>query len=289
MDSDSSPSGYRVSASDASTSAAAITPHHVESFGFPDASSPDQPDLYRRASLADSGLSDSDNPSMPPLQPMTNDFDVLAWAPAYFSCQRFFLNHAQHEPATQALCALINIRLPFQWRHGPVTSFTPTSGSRTGASAAHRPVHREGSTGQSAVHSPSAMRDSPPLSTFVSLVPYIRRLVITAFDKPGILHGFFGDDYERGILPHVDCERRNYLFSAKHGGWTACKQQYDSGSGGGGDETVPFMKPLDETTIEELAADEKAWGLWLEMEDWKIGPRASGDQSEGSGRRTARD
>ena len=41
--------------------------------------------------------------------PLTNDpdFDILAWHPAYSSCQRYFLDHAQHEPATQALCALI--------------------------------------------------------------------------------------------------------------------------------------------------------------------------------------
>ncbi|KAI7540073.1 hypothetical protein KC331_g9377, partial [Hortaea werneckii] len=47
--------------------------------------------------------------------PMTSDpdFDILEWHPAYTSCQRYFLDHAQHEPATQALCALINIRLPF--------------------------------------------------------------------------------------------------------------------------------------------------------------------------------
>ncbi|WPH01015.1 Hypothetical protein R9X50_00384900 [Acrodontium crateriforme] len=288
MDSDITPGGYRVTTSDASTSAAAVTPHHVEPFAFPDATSPDQPDHHRPASLAESGLSDSENPSMPVLQPITNDFDVLAWAPAYFSCQRFFLNHAQHEPATQALCALINIRLPFQWHHGPVTSFTLPPGSSTRASFTHRSMHRESSTGQPTVHSPSAMRDGAPQSTFVSLVPYIRRLVITAFDKPGILHGFFGDDYERGIIPHVDCERRNYLFTAKRGGWIACKQQYDSGSGGGDDETVPFMKPLDKATVDELAADEKAWALWLEMERWKIGPRASGDEGETNGSRAAR-
>lgn len=37
----------------------------------------------------------------------------------------------------------------------------------------------------------------------------------------------------------------------------------------GGDESVPFMKPLDETIkMDELNAAEKAWSGWLAMEDW---------------------
>jgi hypothetical protein len=113
---------------------------------------------------------------------------------------------------------------------------------------------------------------------FVSLIPYIRRLIVTNFDKPAILHGFFGDDYVAGIMPHVQCERRNYLFAAKHGGWRSCKKQYDVGSGlsdgDGGDESVPFMKPLDEADARELGSAEKAWSDWLAMEDWMVGPDA---------------
>ncbi|KAK3109556.1 hypothetical protein LTR53_017065, partial [Teratosphaeriaceae sp. CCFEE 6253] len=82
--------------------------------------------------------------------------------------------------------------------------------------------------------------------------------------------------------------RRNYLFAAKHGGWRTCKKQYDTGSGGGGgeDESVPFMKPLDEARGEELLAAEKAWSGWLAMEDWMVGPRApeEGGSENGSGR-----
>ena len=108
---------------------------------------------------------------------------------------------------------------------------------------------------------------------------------MTGFDKAAILHGFFGDDYTRGVLPHVDCERRNYLFAAKHGGWRSCKKQYDSGSGmGGADESVPFMKPLDEAKMEELQAAEKAWSGWLAMEDWMVGPRAPEEGEEMRGR-----
>ncbi|KAF2863945.1 hypothetical protein K470DRAFT_239836 [Piedraia hortae CBS 480.64] len=180
------------------------------------------------------------------------EFDLLDWHPAYTSCQRYFLDYAQHEPATQAVCDLINIRLPFQWFPHPVKS-SPTPSSATASHAAN-------------YQQPAVL---------VSLIPYIRRLVVTAFDKPAILHGFFGNDYVRGVLPHVDCERRNYLFTAKHGGWESCKRQYDVGSGGGlGDESVPFLKPLDEARLEELTAAEQAWSEWLAMEDWMLGPRA---------------
>ena len=47
----------------------------------------------------------------------------------------------------------------------------------------------------------------------------------------------------------------------------------------GGDESVPFMKPLDEAKMEELTAAEKAWSGWLAMEDWMVGPRAPEDSS----------
>lgn len=112
---------------------------------------------------------------------------------------------------------------------------------------------------------------------FVSLVPYIRRLIVTGFDKVPILHGFFGDDYLKGIMPHVECERRNYLFAAKHGGWRSCKKQYDVGSGHGGDETVPFLKPLEQAKSAEIDAAEQTWSHWLAMEDWMVGPRAPQD------------
>src|ERR1700761_2462005 len=185
-----------------------------------------------------------------PPPPMTGDpnFDILDWHPAYQSCQRFFLDHAQHEQATQALCALINIRLPFQYLSNPISFSTPAqspppAGPSNPSSSFNFP--RPGNTN---LPSPNRSRGNSEQATpaFVSLVPYIRRLVVTGFDKAAILHGLFGDDYKRGVLPHVDCERRNYLFAAKHGGWRSCKKQYDIGSGMGGDESVPFMKPLDE-------------------------------------------
>lgn len=228
--------------------------------------------------------------------PLTGDssFDVLDWHPAYQSCQRYFLDYAQHEPGTQALCALINIKLPHQWLSMPVFSAVPAaSGSSSSQSTAGQftfgnyPRGGSSSNGSgNGVSSPSRGRNGQrEATTFVSLVPYIRRLVVTGFDKPPILHGFFGDDYVRGVLPHVECERRNYLFAAKHGGWRTCKKQYDGGSGGGGvDETVPFMKPLQDSKAEEMNAADKAWSSWLAMEDWMVGPRAP----EG-GRRASRE
>lgn len=241
------------------------------------ASSSTAPNTYRSTSFMD-GISE-------PPAPLTSDpnFDIIDWSVAYQSCQRYFLDHAQHEPGTQALCALVNIRLPFQSTKNPILSSAPSSGPPSAASNTHFNFGGYARASSSSLNSPNRSRNNngsssqsaPP--TFVSLIPYIRRLIITGFDKPPILHGFFGDDYPRGILPHLDCERRNYLFAAKHGGWRTCKKQYDSGSGGGDDETVPFMKPLEEARIEEIAAAEKAWSAWLAMEDWMVGPRAPGE------------
>lgn len=213
-------------------------------------------------------------------QAITDDpsFDIIEWHPAYQSCQRYFLDHAQYEGGTQAVCSLINIRLPFQWLMTPITTSAITSPapSTVGPTFSFGAFPRSGSSMNSPVQTRAFSREPAP---HVSLIPYIRRLVVTGFDKPAILHGFFGDEYVKGILPHLDCERRNYLFAAKAGGWRSCKQLYDAGSGGGGDETVPFLKPLDEAKIEELTAAEKAWSQWLAMEDWMVGPLAPNDRA----------
>lgn len=216
-----------------------------------------------------------------PPPPLTGDpsFDILDWHPAYQSCQRFFVDHAQHEQATQALCALINIRLPYQHPTNPILSYIPSGGansSRNGHNNNYAFTFTHSGHGPDARrngHSPSSS-SSNQQPTFVSLIPYIRRLIVTGFDQPAILHGFFGDDYERGMLPHLDCERRNYLFAAKSNGFR-CKKMYDNGSGmgTGTDESVPFMKPLEDAKVEELLAAEKAWSKWLAMEDWMIGDR----------------
>lgn len=202
-------------------------------------------------------------------------FDIFEWFPAYESCQRYFLQHAQHEGSVQAVAALINIALPFQWNE-PVNS-----------ASGHTPPH---STGP-ASHSVPWQRQGPVRSsqrhgqqTFVSLVPYIRRLVITGFDTRGILHGFFGDDWKKGIGPVQECERRNYLFAAKSGGWAKVKYQYDMSP----HETVPFLRPLQNVELAEIESAEKTWSQWLAMEDWMVGPRAPDTMEEPSPSATRR-
>ncbi|KAI9664754.1 MAG: hypothetical protein M1821_006202 [Bathelium mastoideum] len=180
-------------------------------------------------------------------------FDIFDWHPAYQSCQRYFLDHAQHDGGVQAVAALVNIKLPFQWG-------SPINGSQIPPYTAVSTYPRSG------VHSPHS--SGPPV--WVSLVPFVRRLVVTGFDKEPILHGFFGDDWRKGVAPVQDVERRNYLFAAKSGGWKCVKKQYDMSS----DETVPFLRPLQNVQLVEIEGAEKAWSQWLAMEDWMVGPRA---------------
>jgi hypothetical protein len=207
-------------------------------------------------------------PTLPAPAPLTTDpnFDIIDWHPAYQSCQRYFLDHAQHEPGTQALCALINIRLPCQWLSNPVHSSSPSSPAHPSNSQfTFKPYPRQNG------HEPTHAQAQSP--AFVSLIPYIRRLIITGFDKPPILHGFFGDSYKTGISPHLDCERRNYLFAAKQNGWRSCQELYASG-----DETPPFMKPLEDATADEVLAADRAWSKWegwQRRESWSPGSRSS--------------
>lgn len=256
--------------------------HHYPSSSSSHASRNPQPGPSRRPNNMD-GILDDNTAEAPPL--ITNDpnFDIIDWYPAYQSCQRYFLDHAQHEPATQALCALINIRLPYQWLNNPITSSTPPqqqsntpSSAQSNSQFTFTTPYQRPTNGLNSPHQNQQLSTQQASPVFISLLPYLRRLIITGFDKPPILHGFFGDSYKAGIAPHLDCERRNYLFSAKHGGWRTCKKQYDAGSGGGaaGDETAPFMKPLEDARGEELGAAEKAWSQWLAMEDWLVGERA---------------
>src|SRR5436305_11777112 len=88
-------------------------------------------------------------------------FDVFDWYPRYQSCQRYFLDHAQHSVPVQALSAFLNIRLPFQRQPNPVPNSNRISTPPSSSSGA-----------------------TPPGPPFVSLVPYIRRLVATGMDFP---------------------------------------------------------------------------------------------------------
>jgi hypothetical protein len=176
-----------------------------------------------------------------------DNFEIFDWYPRYQSCQRYFLDHAQHSVPVQALSAFLNIRLPFQRQPNPVPNSNRISTPSSSSSGA-----------------------TPPGPPFVSLVPYIRRLVATGMDFPGVLHGCFGDDWVSGVGPLHEQERRNYLFAAKGGGWAGAKKEYDMSPL----ETIPFLRPLQGPLDAEIEAAERSWSEWLAMEDWMVGPRA---------------
>ena len=81
------------------------------------------------------------------------------------------------------------------------------------------------------------------------------------------MHGFFGDDWKKGVGPVHECERRNYLFAAKSVGWAKVKCQYDMSP----HETVPFMKPLQDVQLAEIEGAEKTWSQWLAIGWWGRG------------------
>ena len=205
------------------------------------------------AASATTGGSFAD-PSNPGPRPNEAAFDIFEWYPQYQSCQKYFLDHAQHSQHVQAVASFINITLPCNKYPVPITGFT-------------------------ALHSPHASIPTPnfnpqqraaPSVSSVSLIPYLRRLVALGMDIPGVLHGFFGDDWRKGVGPLHEQERRNYLFAAKSGGWASVKKDYDMSP----DETVPFLRPLQNVTDLEIEAAEKTWSEWLAMEDWMVGSRA---------------
>ncbi|KAL8993558.1 MAG: hypothetical protein Q9169_006254 [Polycauliona sp. 2 TL-2023] len=221
-------------------------------------------------------------PSQPPTPHSRSDdpqFDIFDWFPKYQSCQRYFIDHAQQSAPVQAVAAFINIQLPFQ-RTPPITSSQtrlPPSPSGAGLGSLNF---------SSTARSPGGANPTPSNLAFtsISLIPYLRRLVVTGLDFPGVLHGFFGDDWTSGVGALHEQERRNYLFAAKSGGWASVKKDYDMGSA----ETVPFMRPLQGAVGQEIEAAEKTWSEWLAMEDWVVGPRApeglqrpSGPQGQG--------
>ncbi|TID15578.1 U3 small nucleolar RNA-associated protein 25 [Venturia nashicola] len=206
------------------------------------------------------GLKMNNSPSGP-------NFDVLDWHPHYVSCQRYFLDHAQHDPATRSACALLNILLPCQWPSNPVMS----------SSGCPPQPHAQGAYSALYSRHPDAGDRAGPRPA-VSLVPFIRRMVVTGFDKDGVLHGFFGDAWRKGVGPLQECERRNYLFAAKSAGWAKVKYQYDMSD----NQTVPFIKPLQNVQLQEIEAAEKEWSNWLAMEDWMVGPRAPDLQEDAS-------
>lgn len=39
-------------------------------------------------------------------------------------------------------------------------------------------------------------------------------------------------------------------------------------------ETVHFLAPLRDLFLAELKASDTAWGKWLEVQDWMLGPKS---------------
>lgn len=195
-------------------------------------------------------------------------FDILEWYPCYQSCQKYFLDYAQHQRGVQALAAFVNIKLPYQRAPCPVTSAT-----------AHSP-HENMSAHLRGTSSPLYSQQTNAQAQGTSLIPYIRRLVVTGHDTPSVLHGFFGDDWKKGVGPSHEMERRNFMFAAKSESWNKVKEAYDIAP----EELVPFLSPLKLATEEEIAAAERSWSEWLAMQDWMMGPRAPVDEHDPFGR-----
>lgn len=235
------------------------------------------------SSSAFAAPSPSPQPPTPHSRADDPQFDIFDWFPKYQSCQRYFIDHAQNSAPVQAVAAFINILLPLQRAPNAVTSSStrlPVPPSPGGLD----PLNYAASS--TTPRTPAGATNLPPPNftyTSVSLIPYLRRLVVTGLDFPGVLHGFFGDDWALGVGPLHEQERRNYLFAAKSGGWASVKKDYDMGPA----ETVPFMRPLQGAVGPEIEAAEKTWSEWLAMEDWMVGPRApegmQGQQQEGRG------
>ncbi|KAK8001968.1 hypothetical protein PG991_014190 [Apiospora marii] len=160
-----------------------------------------------------------------PMEENHNQFDILEWYPHFQSCVRYFLDHAQHSPPVQAVAAFINIQLPFQKTQNPVLT-SRMSGGGGSPSAMPSPTSRAAGKLPMPMPSPGGQP-----AAVVTLNPYIRRLVVTGFDFPAVLHGFFGDSWALGIGPMHEVERRNYLFAAKSASWLDVKSHYDMGGG----------------------------------------------------------
>ena len=206
------------------------------------------------------------NPQRQPQSLQANPpFDIIDWYPQFQSCHRYFLDHAQHSAPVQALSAFMNILLPYQKQPFPILN-SASSSPRPGANEMHlRPNPFGGSA--NAAHAQS-----------ISLIPYLRRLIATGHDTPAILHGFFGDDWVKGVGSLHEVERRNYLFAAKSTSWMKVKNAYDMSA----DETIPFLSPLRDASEEEIQSAEARWSEWLAMQDWMLGPRAPDNMKRGA-------
>ncbi|KAF4613413.1 hypothetical protein G7Y89_g15474 [Cudoniella acicularis] len=223
-------------------------------------SQPFQNSFFSSNSMPNDSYPNYGSPSYNQHSATSADFELFEWYPEFQSCLRYFLDVSQHQGPVQALAALINIQLPFQRSSCPVMSLNSPSPRPTGPDLGGQMRQSNLFAGNHNVGNPAA----------VSVIPYIRRLIITGHDSPAVLHGMFGDQWKVGIGSLHECERRNYLFAAKSTSWMKVKQAYDMSP----EETVPFMRPLTNVTEREIQAAESTWSEWLAMQDWMLGPRA---------------
>ncbi|CAL3971981.1 hypothetical protein PZA11_005209 [Diplocarpon coronariae] len=219
-------------------------------------------------------------PCEPSPRPNAPALEIFEWYPHYKSCTKYFLDYAQHSPPVQALGAFLNIQLPCQKRPFPVMSASQPSSPRA-AGPEMPPLRPQHAHAHALALAPGAALPAGA----VSLVPYIRRLVVTGHDSPGVLHGFFGDDWQRGIGQLHEIERRNYMFAAKAASWLTVKQAYDMSP----EETVPYLSPLLDTSEKEIQMAESTWSEWLAMQDWMLGPRSPGPDRSPRVKREARE
>ncbi|KAL2888710.1 ilp is an apoptosis inhibitor [Ceratocystis lukuohia] len=207
-------------------------------------------------------------------QPFLGNSDIFDWHPKFQSCVRYFLDVAQHTSPVQAVAAYVNIQLPSQRPRQQILSSAqvlPHTASPGPAAGGSSPSARTTMSMSMSMPpgSPTSYVTAGAAPSTVTLLPYIRRLVATGFDAPGVLHGFFGDDWREGVGPLHEAERQNYLFAAKSDTWLHVKADYDMDDG----QTIPFMRPLN-ATEEEIEGAEASWSEWLAMQDWMLGPRA---------------
>ncbi|KAH8595082.1 hypothetical protein B0O99DRAFT_652252 [Bisporella sp. PMI_857] len=189
--------------------------------------------------------------------------EILDWYPHFQSCRCYFLDHAQHSELVQAVAALINTALPFQKQPYPVL------GSSSASSSSH------------SSHSGSVFSFLPAAATVAAEMERHQQRV--SLRKPNVvpsppdsnrlryrpmLHSFFGDSWRAGIGPLHEIERRNYLFAAKSANWLEAREGYDIG-----EQTVPFLRPLQTATDSEIRRAEEEWSEWLAMQDWMVGER----------------
>lgn len=203
----------------------------------------------RNRSAASSGLAvdvdmnaNQEQPSKPDGTPGA-DFATINphdWHPHYMACLQYFVDQSQHSTPVQSVAAFLNIRLPCQYSSNPVFRLSDAQAK------AQAPV------------------------SFISLRPYIRRLIVTGHDSPLVLSTLFGENWQAGVGCIFKQERVNYLFTAKSGGWASTKAAYDMLP----DEHTPFLRALRDPMEDELREAENRWSEWLAMEDWMVGPRS---------------